>query len=215
MKQRPAIRKIPMVVVAAITICFLLIYSPFSAAEQRESGGIIFIIGNREDESPISGVEIEIHRNLADGTKAEKIGNFTSRSERTGEGLMSIDLEPGSYSYRVVTEGYRLTGKEEWETFQIEGDDKAVLLWVRPKNGEEETVIEDEEVAKAAPKVEFNTDRKTDEMYANAKGNAWGFQIDLMRLLDISNNVWLTLGFLASLILGVIGLDYLLRLRKH
>ena len=213
MMQRHSGKMLQVALGVGILLCLFLVNSPFSEAEQTKSAEILFIIANQADESPISGIEIEIFRNIDGGTPGEKVGNFISQKDKTGEGLMNISLAPGDYLYRVVTEEYRLTGEGEWETFRIEGRDSAVLLWVRPVG--EEMEIKDEEVALGAPKAAFNTERTTEELHAKAEGNHQGFQLNLMHLLDISNNVWLTLGLLAGLILGVIGLDYLIRIRNR
>lgn len=204
--------------VAVVTVSLLFINSPLAAADQGKASGILFIVGNTADESPISGIELEICQQNADGSIGKKIGNFVSQTDKTGDGHIYINLAPGNYCYRVATEGYHLSGNNEWEPLVIEGNDSAVFVWISPVG--EELEIEDEKVAQGAPQqlqgeVTHSQDRQVDELEAGTKGNHQGLNLNLLKILEVSNSVWLTLGLLAGIIFGVIGLDYLMRARRH
>ncbi len=193
----------------------LVISSSLSAASQAGKSQVLLVVGDTIEESPVSGVKLEIYRRNDDGSAGEKIGDYVSETEATGQGHIRISLDAGNYLYRVSSEEYFLPGEAEWESFAVEGEETTVLLWVTSTASDAEAVeIEEEEIAQGAPtasstKMESSQTAKTEQ----AAGKEAGFNLGEL-VFGVSGGVWITLAGLAVILFGVIGLDYAMRNKR-
>lgn len=212
MKNRYAKKAVYILSACMLIISVFHLGSIFSA----DNGTItLMIVGNTEDESPISGVEIEMYSAGQDG-RTEKIGNYISRSDESGDGQITLQLPAGNYRYTLVGNTYEFADHKKWQDLKIEGFGNVVLVWVSPvgkdKSGKnEETEITDEKIAQAAPTENNLTPQGNFE-----EGAVGDHQNGKLRELQLQNskNVLITLGVLAAIIFGIIGIDYLSNSRK-
>ena len=188
MKKKYFIKKAHMVL--AMIMALLFISSPRISATQAEKENVLLIVGETVEEATVSGVELELYRQNADGSSGEKIGSFVSESEKDGVGHIRLNLEQGAYVYRVVSENYALPEEAALAEFTVEAGDNTILVWVTPQGNVE---ISDEKIAQGAPaKGEFNLSKLIFGAYGG---------------------IGITVAVLIVVILGVVGLDY--RMRHH
>ena len=82
--------------VLAMIMALLFISSPRISATQAEKENVLLIVGETVEEATVSGVELELYRQNADGSSGEKIGSFVSESEKDGVGHIRLNLEQGA-----------------------------------------------------------------------------------------------------------------------
>lgn len=210
MKNKYARRLVHILMTAMLLISVFHLSSPFfSSAKNRTT---LVIVGNTEDESPISGVEIEVYRSAEEGKLGESVGKYTSKSDSSGDGQIYLELENGDYNYKILSESYELPEKQSWQSFRIEEGQEVILLWISPKaDGKEELIVE-EETPKGAPSA-ANETKPEGNFEEGGKGDHQNMK---MRELQFENskNVLITLGILAMIIFGIIGIDFLVNSRK-
>lgn len=209
MKNKYAKRAVHGLTAIMLLISIFHLSSPFFSNAQNKT--TLVIVGNTKDESPISGVEIEVFRSQEEGKLGVSVGKYTSQSDSTGDGQIYLELEDGDYNYQVLSEKYELPDKESWQSFRIEEGQEVILLWISPKVPSKEEEIADEEIAQGAPE-----EKETKPEGNFEEGEKGDHQNKKMRELQFENsrNVLITLGVLALIIFGIIGIDFLVNSRK-
>lgn len=210
-------KTIELFVLLCVVLSVIITNSSYSLIAENSKSEVLLIVGDQTDASPLSGIEVEIYHKNETGI-GDKVGNFISQSEAGSDGHIHVKLTRGEYQYRVVTEGYHLPNEAEWESFYVEQDTEILLIWViSAEASQKEEIIEDEKIAEGSPKKENTPEKPVKKQDANLDEATSGQQGDI-RIgdfkLNIVNNVWLTLGILAFLIFGIIGLDYLANKRN-
>lgn len=225
-KKTNTIKKAVWYVIAMMGIIWISLMP--SDAKSNHSDTLL-IIGNMADEATLSGVRVEIFQEKQN-SDLEKIGAFISQKEKEGDGYIYLNLDKGVYHCKILSEEYQLDNEAGMQKFEVEQRGQAFLIWVRPvtegtksmetaKNSDFEE-IEDEEVAQGAPvkkeKIEESKheENKPAEMISVKKENHLSnpkgeIHLEPLEMQKVSVNVWIILGALAGLLIGIIGLDQL------
>ena len=168
---------------------------------------VLLIVGETAEETTVSGVELELFRQNADGSVGERVGSYVSESEENGIGHIHLSLEQGSYIYRVLPGQYVLPEKATWKDFAVEAGENTILVWVEPRIGKP---TDGEKTRPASIKPEEKPSGEKGEISGKAKGE---FNLNQL-IFGAYGGIWVTLIVLLVVILAVVGLDYRMRHRR-
>ncbi len=186
---------------------WLFISSSWSLAAEGEKEKVLLIVGETVEETTVSGIELELWQQNADGSVGEKVGSFVSEAETTGAGHINLNLKQGAYIYRILSPDYVLPKKATWADFVVEAGENTILVWVEPR----------EDMADGQEKTESSEKSKEADKPSGAKGEISGtgkgeFNVGNL-IFGTYGGIGITLILLLLAILGVVGLDYRMRRR--
>lgn len=197
-------------------LLWLVIIGPLFILAQADPVPILFIVGNTADQAPISGLEFEFYIQAEDKSPGQKLGTYISQTDDRGDGRIYLDLDQGKYQYRLLSKDFVLSENQTWQGLEIGEKDSTVFIWVSPK--EDGLEIKDDPIpqgqTRTGLKPALHSNGTIDEVNAHRQADHSNYHLGILKGSDPSNHVWLALGLLVGLILGVIALDRIIGSRK-